>query len=129
MSDKMDFRVGDVVCDLIYGDGIIESIEEEGISPWRVTVSFELFKVNYNKSGHASSMDKHPSLRHGTWEQNFGSLPNIKHVRKVKRWVNLYPDCDKSGFQSGDTFFTANEAKLSATSQAVAVAVEIEVDE
>ena len=125
MDNELDFRVGDVVCDCRLGTGTVCEIASG--AAW-IEFGSGVY-VRYTLDGKIGRSHQPRALYHGTWDQVFGNLPDLKPKRKVKRWVNLYPDCDNSGFQSGETFVTANEAKLSATSRAVAVAVEIEVDE
>lgn len=123
-----DFRVGDVVCDFRYGTGKVADINELG-AVYPVSVDFNNIDgrhlESYDEYGLGHIKDKTPSLRHGTWEQNFGNLPVIKPKRKVIRWVNLYNN-DSCYFY----MYTRKEiAEKSAQENAIAVAVPIEVDE
>ena len=89
-----DFRVGDVVCDLRYGTGKVITVasEEEGYDYGLSVLFSHGMGTWYLYDGRKEIKDKHPSLRHGKWEENFGNLPVIRPKRKVKKWVNLFWD-------------------------------------
>ena len=124
MDNELDFRVGDVVCDYWYGTGKVQDIDYSKF----IYVLFDNgILCVYNSRGRmSSSLHPHRSLYHGTWEQVFGNLPNLKPKRKVKRWVNLYTNGEWELYDSKEKardFLGINPSKP------VAVAVEIEVDE
>ena len=125
MDNELDFSVGDVVCDIRYGTGVVEELEIN--SEWPVYVDFGGDDPDVCRcDGKASNGDKHRALYHGTWEQVFGNLPDLKPKRKVKRWVNLYANGEWELYDSKEkarNFLGINPSK------SVAVAVEIEVDE
>ena len=124
MDNELDFRVGDVVCDIRYGTGKVKEIETG--RNWPVCVNFgKARKRPYGLDGRYYDGERR-SLYHGTWEQVFGNLPDIKPKRKVKRWVNLYTSGEWELYDSKEkarNFLSINPSK------SVAVAVEIEVDE
>ena len=125
MDNELDFRVGDVVCDIRYGTGRIEEIEVD--SEWPVRVNFGgNGSEMYLADGRESYIDKLRSLYHGTWEQVFGNLPDLKPKRKVKRWVNLYGSGE---FKIFNDEITAKSFAETTPFKVIAVAVEIEVDE
>ena len=123
MDNELDFRVGDVVCDAQKGTGKVANVSNRLIHA--------IFDDNgscvYRIDGKRLDDDgKRMSLYHGTWEQVFGNLPNLKPKRKVKRWVNLYTNGEWELYDSKEKaqkFLGINPSK------SVAVAVEIEVDE
>ena len=130
MGNELNFRVGDVVCHDAYGDGYILSIKTEGDHvPFRdfpISVKFSKKVYSFTLDGKEMPNEPHASLHHGTWEQVFGNLPDLKPRRKVKRWANLYVGdrilyCKK--------FISPEEALNNSDKTCVAVAVEIEVDE
>ena len=124
MDNEFDFRVGDVVCDSELGTGRVCKI-----SHTTVHVDFEgdtQWDCDYTLDGKSHQSHPHRALYHGTWEQVFGNLPDIKPKRKVKRWVNLYTSGEWELYDSKEkarNFLSINPSK------SVAVAVEIEVDE
>ena len=127
MDNELDFRVGDVVCDIRFGTGKVDSIDNR---PFLIKVYFHDKKISasYTADGKYYSSEKHRILYHGKWEQVFGNLPDLKPRRKVKRWVNLY----QSGFGTvvaGSTHASEETARSKVNLDAVAVAVEIEVNE
>ena len=126
MDNELDFRVGDVVCDAQKGTGKVANVSNRLIHA--------IFDDNgscvYRIDGKRLDDDgKRLSLYHGTWEQVFGNLPDIKPKRKVKRWVNLYHALSHDGFEARLSYTSAAYASSHADPGAVAVAVEIEVDE
>ena len=126
MDNELDFRVGDVVCDIRYGTGRIEEIEVD--SEWPVRVNFGgNGSEMYLADGRESYIDKLRSLYHGTWGQVFGNLPDLKPRRKVKRWVNLY--CRENQIIAGHAYPRPEEARAVCDASLVAKAIEIEVDE
>ena len=129
MDNELDFRVGDVVCDIRFGTGRIVDIDT-GDDCWPVGVSFGEIRIRFYKfDGRYFDDDEYPSLYHGTWEQVFGNLPDIKPRRKVKRWVNLYLG-EQMSIKSSHPYSSLDSARKAAiANEAVAVAVEIEVDE
>ena len=127
-DNEMDFRVGDVVCDIRFGTGRIVDIDT-GDDCWPVGVSFGEIRIRFYKfDGRYFDDDVYPSLYHGTWEQVFGNLPDLKPKRKVKRWVNLYSH-DQGIIATPPYSSAENARKMAIANEAVAVAVEIEVDE
>lgn len=89
MNTDKDFRVGDVVCDITKGTGIVDLIMDQGF--WRVEVTFNGdlgILESYSEGGFIETEDTNPALYHGTWEEVFGNLPTIKPKRKVKKWLN-----------------------------------------
>ena len=124
METELDFRVGDVVCDCELGTGMVCKISHTAIH-----VDFEgdtQRDCNYTLDGKSHLSHRHRALYHGTWEQVFGNLPNLKPKRKVKRWVNLYTNGEWELYDSKEKaqkFLGINPSK------SVAVSVEIEVDE
>ena len=128
MDNELDFRAGDVVCDIRYGTGKIDNVKFNGA--WPFYVNFDNGRTEmYLPDGRDSNLDKLRSLYHGTWEQVFGNLPDLKPKRKVKRWVNLYlSGMLGKGVESKKIYLTEEEAKENANIDAVAVAVEVEVD-
>ena len=126
MNNEMDFRVGDVVCDIRFGTGRIVDIDT-GDDCWPVGVSFGEIRIRFYKfDGRYFDDDEYPSLYHGTWEQVFGNLPDLKPKRKVKRWVNLYGSGEWKIFNDKDI---AKDFAETTPFKVIAVAVEIEVDE
>lgn len=76
MDNEFDFRIGDVVC--VFSPKRIEGeIVEVG------TCGAHVRQWGWFDYG---------LLRPGTWEQNFGNLPDLKPKRKVKKWINLFWD-------------------------------------
>ena len=124
MDNELDFRVGDVVCDLRYGDGVIKNHHD---LDYPILVAFSSgMEASYTPEGRVHRRETFPTLRHGTYEQNFGNLPNLKPKRKVKRWVNRDTNGEWALYDSKEKaqkFLGINPSK------SVAVAVEIEVDE
>ena len=126
-DNELDFRVGDVVCDIQYGTGKVDSIDNR---PFLIKVYFHDKKIlaSYTADGKYYSSEKHRILYHGTWEQVFGNLPDLRPKRKVKRWVNLYSS--EQGIISTPPYSSVEIArKMAIANEVVAVAVEIEVDE
>lgn len=129
MDNELDFRVGDVVCDIRHGTGKVVEIRSNDSFPIRVDFGWAV-RAGYQINGRWLDQDKLRSLYHGTWEQVFGNLPDLKPKRKVKRWVNLYlAEKLSQAVKSSRLYLTENEARANANIDAVAVAVEIEVDE
>lgn len=134
MDNELDFRVGDVVCDIQYGTGKVAEVRSR--DPFPFQVAFEGGKhARYQMDGRWSCLDKGRSLYHGTWEQVFGNLPVIRPKRKVKKWVNLFWDSCvgyhrveyyPSEDRAVKDYKRMNEADYLTFK---AVAVEIEVDE
>ena len=126
MDNELDFRVGDVVCDIRFGTGVVVGVKT-GDDCWPVGVSFgEIESRLYKFDGRYIDDDKYRSLYHGTWEHVFGNLPDLKPRRKVKRWANLY---DSGEFKMFNDKVTAKSFAETTPFKVVAVAVEIEVDE
>ena len=127
MNNELDFRVGDVVCDIRYGTGVVVGVKT-GDNCWPVGVSFgETESRLYKFNGRYIDDDKYRSLYHGAWEQVFGNLPDLKPRRKVKRWVNLY--CRENQIIAGHAYPRPEEARAVCDASLVAKAIEIEVDE
>ena len=125
MNNELDFRVGDVVCDIRFGTGRVEEIETG--RNWPVCVDFgKKRKRPYGLDGRYYD-GEHRSLYHGTWEQVFGNLPDLNPKRKVKRWVNLY--CRENQIVAGYAYPRPEEARAVCDASLVAKAIEIEVDE
>ena len=122
MDNELDFRVGDVVCDIKFGNGKVFKIDRGFV--------YVIFKTGnefiYESSGKVYRGHPHRALYHGTWEQVFGNLPDLKPKRKVKRWANLY---DSGEFKIFNDEITAKSFAEIAPFKVVAVAVEVEVDE
>ena len=128
MDNELDFRVGDVVCDIQYGTGKVAEIRSRDPFPFQVVFE-EGRHARYQMDGRWSCLDNGRSLYHGTWEQVFGNLPDLKPKRKVKRWVNLYLG-EQMSIKSSHLYSSLDSARKAAiANEAVAVAVEIEVDE
>ena len=109
-----DFRVGDVVCDFDCkpSDGMIQHIN--GDTVW----------IEWRRGGMLDGWYNTNNLRHGTWQQNFGNLPVIKPIRKVRLWFNL----TFAGYWL--SYETKADAQDGAVGESfIAVAVPIEVDE
>lgn len=122
MDNELDFRVGDVVCDCRLGTG---KVCESPLGA--VLVEFESdVKACYTLDGKSHRSHQCRALYHGTWEQVFGNLPDIKPKRKVKRWVNLYTSGEWELYDSKEKarYFSGINP-----SNPIAVAVEIEVNE
>ena len=121
MDNELDFRVGDVVCDAQKGTGKVANVSNRLIHA--------IFDDNgscvYRIDGKRLDDDgKRLSLYHGTWEQVFGNLPDLKPKRKVKQWFNL----TDAGYWL--SYESEQDAKENAFGEIfIAVAVEIEVDE
>ena len=126
MDNELDFRVGDVVCDIKFGTGKVDSTDDR---PFPIKVYFYDKKISasYTADGKYYSSEKHRILYHGTWEQVFGNLPDLKPKRKVKRWVNLY--CRENQIIAGYAYPRPEEARAVCDASLVAKAIEIEVDE
>lgn len=127
MDNELDFRVGDVVCDIRYGTGEVIGIDCAPKVPVRFNTIDKV--VYYHNNGSCDCYQMFRSLYHGTWEQVFGNLPDLKPKRKVKRWVNLYPALGHDGLESRISYTSAAHASSHADHDAVAVAVEVDVDE
>ena len=126
MNKDKDFRVGDVVCDLRFGTGRVGIIcNDYALS---IGVYFKELDVWswYSPSGHIIGCYNIAQLYHGTLDEVFGTLPEIKPKRKVKKWVNLYQTGDNGSFY---TYDYEELAKAVADDRAIAVAVPIEVEE
>ena len=135
MKDK-DFRVGDIVCSFDLGTGIVTNKHTSGPF-FSIEVKFHNFalKKDFNLDGTrkvgGEVYTKLPSLMHGTWEQVFGQIQDVKPVRKIKKYVNLYEKAVKDSYIFGDVYNSKEEALENATKHRynVAIAVEIEVEE
>ena len=120
MGDK-DFRVGDIVCCYTWGTGEVSKVTES-----EVTFEYQGGSVMFKPDGsylHTLIPDR-PQLFHGTWEEVFGNVKDVKLIRKVKRWVNIYPD----GLY--DRFTSKAKAEENVSEYRVlAIAIEIEIEE
>ena len=131
MDNELDFRVGDVVCDIRFGTGKIDEIETG--RNWPVCVNFgKARKRPYGLDGRYYD-GEHRSLYHGTWEQVFGNLPDLKPRRKVKRWLNVKQY--NSSYGSPEVYGYLNESEDEARQAAspharhILIACPVEVDE
>ena len=123
MDNELDFRVGDVVCDIRYGTGTIHTTLENGFN---VAFGKDAW-CSYCDDGREIDGEMHRALYHGTWEQVFGNLPDLKPKRKVKRWVNLY--YRENQIIAGHAYPRPEEARAVCDASLVAKAIEVEVDE
>ena len=113
------------MCDIRRGTGKVVEIGSNDSFPIRVDFGWAVRAV-YQIDGRWGGQDKLRSLYHGTWEQVFGNLPDLKPRRKVKRWANLYGSGEWKIFNDE---ITAKSFAETTPFKVVAVAVEIEVDE
>ena len=111
-----------MVCDVRYGTGKVDALLDGGLS---VVFDNDAY-CSYCKDGREIDGELHASLYHGTWEQVFGKLPDLKPKRKVKRWANLYGSGEWKIFNDKDI---AKDFAETTPFKVIAVAVEIEVDE
>lgn len=127
MGNELDFRVGDVVCDFVHGTGKIDNINSFDKYSIKVDYGIDVL-ISYTIEGSRFNTNESKRfLYHGTWEEVFGNLPDLKPKRKVKRWVNLY--CRENQIIAGHAYPRPEEAKAVCDASLIAKAVEIEVDE
>lgn len=128
LPDK-DFRVGDVVCCSIYGNGVVVAIKPKARYTHSVTFKDSTHRYTAQGCYYIASYVK-PSLFHGTYEEVFGEVKDVKPKRNKTVYVNLYAVPGKCNHQTGGSpYDTPEEAKSMNMGNAVAVAVPVEVPE
>lgn len=130
MEDK-DFRAGDPVCTWRLGDGVVSDLKSES-EVYSVRVEFLSGRVvHFTPEGLLYLGAARPSLFHGTFEQVFGQVKDVKPVRNVIKYLNIFRDY--AGLARWIMFDTEIAAKGHAdfclSNHYIAVAVPVEVDE
>lgn len=128
--EDMDFRVGDKV--FFDGhEGVVVSISADPTYPIKVILCDIQASVTFTRSGLHFTSDVHRRLFHDDKRELKGLLERheSKPVRKVKRYVNLYNRPIIGITTDSKIYCTPEAAKDVAFSSAVAVAVEVDLDE
>jgi hypothetical protein len=84
-KEDKDFRVGDAVCHHMYGDDVIVEVVPSGYYRIGTEGGHSIMACGRNSAG-----DAHPAWFHGTWGQVFGNAKDVRPVRTVERFVNIW---------------------------------------